>query len=307
MTQPEPAPADADVDVDVPFVSVVVPVHDDSARLRTCLAALAGQSYAPDRFEVVVVDNASREDVRASVPDDGRFRLFREPRPGSYAARNHGLAQARGTVLAFTDSDCVPGRDWLSAGVHALSQPGVEAVGGHIDLTFRAAAPATAAELYEAVEGFPQRRYVEEMSFAATANLFTTREAFDRVGPFDARLRSGGDVDWGKRLTALGAHLVYSPAPVVAHPARHSLAQLRAKAVRVAQGVADRTQGTPRSVVLRRAAHDVRSAATVWVRVWRMAEPARVQDKARYATAVSYVKLVRAVIAVRTATAVRGR
>ena len=77
-------------------------------------------AYPADRFDVVVVDNASTEDVAAAVPADERFTLLVEPRRGSYAARNTGLGVARGEVLAFTDADCRPDPDWLTEAVAEL-------------------------------------------------------------------------------------------------------------------------------------------------------------------------------------------
>lgn len=278
----------------LPRVSVIVPVYNDVVRLRRCLAALARQSYPADRYDVLVVDNGSTEDLAPAVPDVAGFRLLREERPGSYAARNTGLAATDAELLAFTDSDCLPMDDWLEAGVRALTvDPTVDAVGGRILLTFRSGGPVSPAEHFEAVTGFPQERYVREMSFAATANLFVRRAALDRVGPFDEQLKSGGDVEFGKRLTAGGGRLRYDAGPVVEHPARHTWGQLRIKTVRVAQGVSDRTGGLDRAGTLRRAARDLRSAATVWLRVWTMPQPDRAAARLRYAAAFSYVRLLR--------------
>lgn len=277
-----------------PTVCVIVPVYNDVARLRRCLESLEQQSYPRPLYDVVVVDNGSTEDVRAALPPGSTVRVLREDTPGSYAARNTGLAATDADVLAFTDSDCVVQPGWLESGARALAQdPSVDAVGGRIELTFRTGRPVSPAEHFEAVTGFPQQRYVEEMSFAATANLFVRRSALERVGPFDEQLRSGGDVDFGKRLVASGGRLVYDAAPVVQHPARHTWGQLRAKTVRVAEGVSDRTGGLDRSGTLRRAGRDLRSAATVWLRVWTMPQPGRVVDKVKYAAAFSYVRLLR--------------
>src|SRR5690606_32801495 len=110
---------------------------NDVSALRRCLAALEDQDYPGDLVEVLVVDNASDEDVSAAVPSDPRFQLLQEPRRGSYAARNTGVRAATGEVLAFTDSDCVPRRDWLRRGVETLrSDPRADAIGGAIELFF---------------------------------------------------------------------------------------------------------------------------------------------------------------------------
>lgn len=280
-------------------MSVIVPVFNDPERLSACLQALAAQDYPADRFEVVVVDNASTDDIRWAIPvDDPRFRLLHEPRRGSYAARNAGVAAASGAVLAFTDADCRPRRDWVRAGVTALgSEPVPDAVAGRIQLVFRGGGePVTAPELYESLHAFQQAKYVDRWGWAATANFFVTAEVFDRVGRFDARLRSGGDMDWGTRLTGTGGVLRYEPSVVVEHPSRPSWTEMTRKAIRVADGLASHAAGTSRRTLARRAFREVKSGMAVWVRVWRYPKPDRARDKLRYAGAYCCVSLLRSAV-----------
>src|ERR1041385_9155423 len=113
----------ADMGARRPDVSVVIPVLGDAERLALCLDALDRQTLPANRFEVIVVDNASDRDeaIAAVVAEHApRFRLLHEPRPGSYAARNRAIADARGTIIAFTDADCIPRPDWLERGIAAL-------------------------------------------------------------------------------------------------------------------------------------------------------------------------------------------
>jgi len=219
----------------LPFVSVIIPVLDDQDRLDACLAALEEQTYPRDAFEVVVVDNGSTPPMRV---DGTRARLLVEPRPGSYAARNTGIAAARGEVIAFTDADCLPLPSWLEAGVRRLgAEPGVGLVAGAIEVFCQDRERPTAAELFEVhCRGFAQQSYVEQQGFGATANLFATRVATDAVGGFDAALMSAGDVDFCRRATAVGHALVYEPKARVRHPARHSMKNLLMKVSRVEFG-----------------------------------------------------------------------
>jgi glycosyltransferase involved in cell wall biosynthesis len=222
---------------DYPFVSVIIPVFNDALRLRRCLLALAGQRYPAGRFEAIVIDNGSSDDLIPAV-DGLRFvRLGHEPRPGSYAARNAGLAMARGSTLAFTDSDCLPEPDWLQRGVARLeAHPGCGLVAGRIALFFAGPRP-TAVELYESITAFPQHEYVARDHYGATANLFTRRDVFDRVGLFAAELTSGGDREWGQRVYAAGLAQVYAEEVLVRHPARRSFGELAHKIVRVTNGM----------------------------------------------------------------------
>ena len=218
-------------------VSVIVPVFDQPEPLQRCLAALARQTYPSADFEVVVVDNGSEIPVTEPHLAAPRVRLVREGVRGSYRARNAGLAAARGEILAFTDADCVPATDWIERGVAALSELGAEGMlAGRIECTAKDPEHPTAVELYELVLGFQQRVYLETMGFSATANMFTTRRTFDRVGAFDGDLASGGDFDWGQRVRDVGLSQIYREDVRVVHPARRSLRALCRKHRRIAGG-----------------------------------------------------------------------
>lgn len=238
MTEPatDRGPDSAVTPLAWPAVSVVVPVRDGAAALDRCLVALVTQDY-PAAVQLLVVDNASTEDVGAVAARHPGVRLLHEPRPGSYAARNTGLAAATGEVLAFTDADCQPDRTWLREAVSCLrSEPRAAMVGGRVELTYAAGRPITGAELYEAVHGFPQDRYLADQRFAVTANMVTWRATMDRTGPFDAALLSRGDAQWGQRVAAWGGVQRYAPAAVVRHPARATLRESVTKWDRVARG-----------------------------------------------------------------------
>jgi len=232
----------ADMGARRPDVSVVIPVLGDAERLALCLDALDRQTLPAARFEVIVADNARDRDeaVAAAVAAHApRARLVHEPRPGSYAARNRGIADARGAIVAFTDADCVPRPDWLERGVAALSaDPGIGLVGGRIEVVPRDPRRRRAAETYDLVFGFPQERFVRELGFAATANAFTRREVLAAVGPFRDDLQSGGDWEWGQRV-GRSFKVAYAPDAVVDHPARATVRELATKQRRIELGRAD--------------------------------------------------------------------
>lgn len=218
-----------------PRVSVIIPVLDDAEGLTRCLDALARQTFKG--FEVIVVDNGSATDLQAVVAAHALgARFLREPKRGSYVARNRGIAAARGQVLAFTDGDCVPRPDWLEAGVAALdADPATGLVGGRIQVTVGDPAHRRPAETYELAFGFPQEHYVRDLGFAATANLFTRRAVVDAIGPFHPDLQSSGDYEWGQRVRR-SYKVRYTAEAVVEHPARASLAELAKKQRRLELG-----------------------------------------------------------------------
>lgn len=207
-----------------PFVSVIVPVYNDPARLWLCLDALEKQTYPSALYEVIVVDNASDVPVAPVVEAHVHARLVVEQRAGAYAARNTGLRLARGEVVAFTDADCQPAPDWLAQGVAALGD-GNDVAGGWIDTVPRDAATLTLVERY-ALLASRQQAGVLGRGEAATGNLFTWRAVIEDVGPFDESLRSGGDYDWCRRVRARGKRFVPATGARVHHPARRTLRDL---------------------------------------------------------------------------------
>ena len=219
-----------------PHVSIIIPVFNQGQALSSCLRALATQTYPADRFEVIVVDNGSEPPIIDVTREFSFARCIREEKPGSYAARNRGVQASNGEILGFTDADCVPADTWIERGVHAVqSLPGDGMVGGKVELTFQDPGKLTAAELYDSLCAFRQETFIT-WGFCATANLFTTRAAVDHVGPFNERLMSLGDMEWGQRLRSRGLAQQYADDVRVSHPARRTLGQLFRQTVRIAGG-----------------------------------------------------------------------
>ena len=205
-----------------PQVTVVVPVRNGSAVIGRCLDALAAQTDAPDH-DIVVVDNGSTDGTADVVRRHAAVRLVSEPRPGSYAARNAGVAVADGQVLAFTDADCTPEPGWLRAAVDALDR-GADLAAGRI--VMQQSAHPRAVERYDSAVYLRQQDLVTHHGWAVTANLVVRRSVFDAVGPFDATLPSGGDREFCQRATAAGHRLVYVPGAVVGHEPRMRLGEI---------------------------------------------------------------------------------
>jgi glycosyltransferase involved in cell wall biosynthesis len=220
-----------------PSVSVIVPVLNDPHGLARCLERLEAQTYPRDLYEVLVVDNGSREPIDTIVGQFPQARSLSEPRGAQFTARNTGVAASKGTVLAFTDADCLPLADWLERGVQALLEtPNCAQVGGAVEVYPLDRRRPTAVETYDVIRAFPQRHYIELDHYAVTANMFTFRDVYEVVGPFDGHMASGGDNEWGKRLHDRGLVQVYCKDARVQHPARRSFTALYRKIRRTAIG-----------------------------------------------------------------------
>ena len=201
-----------------PRVSVIVPFHDAERWIDVGVRALLAQDFPPERHEIVMVDNASTDRSADVVRRHPRIRLLGEATPGSYAARNRGLAVARGEIVAFTDADCAPRADWLRAIDEAFRDPAVALVMGGRRLGSESVGLAVLAD-YEAQKAAHTLASDEKKAYYGyTNNLAVRRDVVDRVGAF-VGLRRGADVVFVHRvLDAYGCDAVrYAPRMVVRH------------------------------------------------------------------------------------------
>lgn len=224
-----------------PDVSVVVPFFNERDRVSGLREALLDQTISPDRHEVILVDNGSTdgtdEKLEAFARSCAHVRVCRETdRQGSYAARNRGIEQARGDLVAFTDADCRPDPEWLRVAKDRFDSGTFALAGGKIEVTYRRPGSPNLWEALDASMHLHQDRYVEA-GWAATANLFVRRSCFREHGLFREELTSGGDCEFGRRLTDAGETIAYLPDAPVNHPARDSMRSMMAKEYRVGRGV----------------------------------------------------------------------
>jgi glycosyltransferase involved in cell wall biosynthesis len=196
----------------LPEVSVVVATRNRPGRLERLLASLREQTLGSERFEVIVVDDASddstpellaRESERGGL--DLRV-LRREAAGGPARARDEGWRAARAPLVAFTDDDCTAAAAWLSAGLEAARhRPGAVVQG------------RTEPDPAERDRLGPFSRTVEVNKlgpYYQTCNIFYPREVLEGVDGFDPdsfRGPGGEDTDLAWRAIAAGAATVFAP------------------------------------------------------------------------------------------------
>lgn len=222
-----------DKNVSSPRVTVIVPTYYDWARLEKCVKALQNQTLSIKEFEVIIVNNAPEDAMPVGFFLPENFHIIIENKPGSYAARNAALEVARGEILAFTDSDCIPQPLWLESAMARLDN-GAELLAGKVELFFKSS-KLTIVEIYEKAFAFDQKKYAK-VGGSATANMVTWSKHFKTVGHFNDALMSGGDVEWGRRATDKGIPIEYASEVIVLHPARSDIKTMLKKKRRVLGG-----------------------------------------------------------------------
>lgn len=197
-------------------VSVIVPVFDDWERLSYCLNALTAQSFSKKDTEIIVVSNEAEKGLPAGFSLPEGVQLVHEPIPGSYAARNKGADIASGELLLFTDSDCIPDKNWIAQMVQIFRDTGTDMVGGRVDI-FRPEGGSRLSYIYQKETAFPQRKNVAE-GHSVTANFAIVKSVFESLGGFRNDMKSGGDWEFTERAAGAGFSLVYGKDAMVRHP-----------------------------------------------------------------------------------------
>jgi glycosyltransferase involved in cell wall biosynthesis len=170
------------------LVSVVVPVHDGERYLGEALKSVLDQPYDP--IEVVVVDDGSTDGSAALAAAFGsRVHVHSQPAGGIGAARNRGLAEARGEFIAFIDSDDLWPANSLPARLAAFdAEPSPDLVFGHVRQFVSPDIDPEAAARIRCPEGL-------QPGYLAGA-LIARREAVEAMGSFRQDLHVGEFLDW---------------------------------------------------------------------------------------------------------------
>ena len=213
--------------VHAPVVTIVIPTFGRPLQLQACLAALAVQTL-PEPWEVVVVDDGSPQSLEGvALAWSGwvDLRVIRQDNSGPAAARNRGVQEARGTLIAFTDDDCLPEPQWLDTLVRAARERPGALVGGTTLNGLGSELFASTSQLivdlvYAHFNADPDNAY-----FFASNNALCPRECFLSLGGFDGSFPRAGaeDRDFCDRWRFAGWPLVWRPDARVEHQHSQSL------------------------------------------------------------------------------------
>jgi glycosyltransferase involved in cell wall biosynthesis len=203
------------------MVSVVICAYNAERTMLPCLESLRKLDYS--NFEVIIVDDGSRDrtaEISMAFPE---FRLIRQPNKGLSIARNVGLHAARGDIIAYTDSDCVVDPHWLTLMVRTLTEKNFDGCGGpnyapHEDGWVEACCAASPGAPCHVLTADDVAEHL------AGCNMVFTKAALLKVGGFDPQFTSAGDdVDMCWRILDAGMRLGFCPAAFVWHFRRNTV------------------------------------------------------------------------------------
>lgn len=207
-----------------PKVSVIVCGYNGDRTLAACLDSLQQLNY-PD-YEVILVDDGSHDTTAQIAFPRSDLRFYRHERNlGLSAARNTGLAAAKGEIVAFTDSDCRADADWLYYLVSDLLSREFVGIGGP-NLLPPEDSPVAAAVMVS--PGGPAHVMLtdRQAEHIPGCNMAFFKSVLDEIGGFDPIFHSAGDdVDLCWRLQQAGYKIGFSPAALVWHYRRSTVAE----------------------------------------------------------------------------------
>lgn len=217
-------------------LSLIIATYNRAEQLMVTLESVATQRHPAQRWECIVVDNNSKDDTRerveafAAAHPDLQLRYVFESNQGLSYARNRGIEEAKGEIIAFVDDDERIVEEFVSAYVELFaSHPDAMSAGGKIVAEYPTGRPrwmskyteqpiANPMDFGKSVKPFPKGR------IPGGGNMAMRRSVFDKIGRFDTslgrtgkQLIGGEESDLFERIEAAGMACYYVPRAVMYH------------------------------------------------------------------------------------------
>ena len=204
------------VSAETATASIVIPTFNGGSRIGNCLDSLVKQTAGRD-VEILVVDDGSTDNTADVVRGYSSVRLITQANAGPAAARNHGGQEAQGTILLFTDDDCVPMPDWLEAMLGPFKDPEVVGAKG-VYRTHQKSLAARFVQIeyedkYRLMTGLPSIDFIDTYSAGFRRERFLEMAGYDTSFP----VACAEDVELSYRMSARGWKMKFVPTAIVYH------------------------------------------------------------------------------------------
>jgi len=180
-----------------PKISVIIVALNEAKLLPRCLRALQNQSYPQENYEVILVDNGSTDQTVAIAKEFGVHVYSYTQIQGCGAARKYGALQAKGSILAFTDADCMVSFNWLSQIDEALQDSKLSFVAGKAVPDKKTTAMNIVFTIYDTFYSLHHRL---GKPLVWGFNMAVKKDAYDTIKGVNSSLLSSDDWDLAFRL-----------------------------------------------------------------------------------------------------------
>jgi len=196
-------------------VSIVIPAYNSQKTIAQSIEYCLSQTYEACRLETFIVDDGS-SDGTAEIIKKYPVKYIYQNNRGPAAARNAGWRGASGEIVCFTDSDCVPEKDWVKKMVEKYTSETIGAVGGSYDIRNK---ESLLAECIHEEILQRHRQIPFETDYLGSFNVSYRRKVLEEVGGFKSSFKnaSGEDNDLSYRVRKAGYRLIFDESIKVGH------------------------------------------------------------------------------------------
>lgn len=178
-------------------ISIVLAAYNEEKLIGRCLDAILSQNFPREEFEVIVVDNNSKDRTSEIVKEKGLKPVLYDMHQGAIWAKHHAASLAKGEVIAVTDADSIPAKDWLSRIEEVMRDDKIQLAGGKVYPIGNSIFSRLLLEVFDIVAkilalfGIP---------LVWGSNMAVRKKAFEAVGGFNRNLRTSDDWEFTMRI-----------------------------------------------------------------------------------------------------------
>ncbi len=202
------------------FISVIIPTYNRPDQLEICLNSLSELDYPRDAWEVIIVDDGGHsplDKITAKFKSQLDISLLRQANAGPAAARNTGAHKARGELLAFTDDDCKPAKNWLKIMASHYQKTPERIIGGKTVNRLKKNLYSAASQYIVDIVYRHYNTHKDDARFFASNNIAVPKNLYHKVGGFTETFRTSEDRELCDRWRFKGYKLTYAPEAIILH------------------------------------------------------------------------------------------
>lgn len=201
-----------------PLLSIIIPTHNSESTIERCLSSLTFQPYPRDKFEIIIVDDGSKDKTIDLCKKGGADQIIQTEPCFQGKARNIGAKNSIANHLAFLDSDCEVEHGWIESIIKELEEK--EAITGPIH-NGNPQSTIAWAEYFLEFGGWDKKKNGSKIRFLPGCNQAYQKKSFEKAGGF-TELRASEDVLFGESLRGAGIDAFFVDGMKIFHLCRTS-------------------------------------------------------------------------------------
>jgi cellulose synthase/poly-beta-1,6-N-acetylglucosamine synthase-like glycosyltransferase len=200
------------------MISIIIPAYNAEKIITYTIKSLLNQDYPKNKYEIIVVDDGSIDNTKQVIKNFKNVKLLEQTHKGPAAARNLGVKHAKGNIVLFTDSDCIPDKNWIKNMVEPFKNPEIVGVSGTYKTLNKESLIARFVG-YEIEQRHERMKKEKHIDFIGTFSAGYRKNIFFKFGGFDTRFKtsSGEDPELSFKISKAGLKMIFQPNAFVYH------------------------------------------------------------------------------------------